>query len=179
MVQRSFLRKISGMNLLSYWEQLQKLKMYSLERRRERYRIIYVWRVLEGQVPNVGNDRIISQENERRGRECIPPHIRPSANKHIQNLMYSSLPVHGQNLFNSLPRSLRNLRGCKVEKFKSELDRFLLTIPDEPRIRGYEKYCRAESNSLLHMIKLVYKPGDLNSFCVSPPAVRCGLQPLP
>lgn len=179
MVQRSFVRKIWGMNELSYWEQLKKLKLYSLERRRERYRIIYIWRIIEGQVPNVGSDRIVSQDHERRGRECIPPNVRPSANKHVQNLIYSSLPVHGQNLFNSLPKSLRNLKGCKVDKFKSELDKFLLTVPDEPRIRGYEKYSRTESNSLLDMIKLVYKPGELNNYHVSPPTVRCGSQPLP
>ena len=51
MVQRSFIRKISGMTLKNYWEQLEHLKLYSLERRRERYRIIYVWRILERQVP--------------------------------------------------------------------------------------------------------------------------------
>ena len=172
MVQRSFIRKIWGLNELSNWEQLQKLRMYSLERRRERYRIIYVWRVLEGQVPNVGSDRIVSREHERRGRECIPPRVRSSANRHVQNLIYTSLPVHGQNLFNSLPRSLRNLKGCKVDKFKAELDKFLQTVPDQPRIRGYEKYARTESNSLIDMISVVYTPGDLNNYQASPPSTR-------
>ena len=48
MVQRSFLRKIDGMNGLDYWKQLQALKINSLKRRRERYQIIYVWKILEG-----------------------------------------------------------------------------------------------------------------------------------
>ena len=38
--------------------------------------------------------------------------------------------------------------------FKRELDRFLKTVPDEPRVRGYTQYCRAESNSLTHMVRL-------------------------
>ena len=47
-VQRSFTRFISGMAGLSYTERLTVLKMYSLKRRRERYIIIYVWKILEG-----------------------------------------------------------------------------------------------------------------------------------
>ena len=39
-VQRNFIRKITGMEQLSYWEQLHALSMYSLERRRERYLIV-------------------------------------------------------------------------------------------------------------------------------------------
>ena len=40
-VQRSFIRKISGIQHLNYWDQLCKLKLYSLERRRVRYIVIY------------------------------------------------------------------------------------------------------------------------------------------
>ena len=40
--QRSFTRYISGMQGLSYPERLTVLKLYSLQRRRERYIIIYV-----------------------------------------------------------------------------------------------------------------------------------------
>ena len=86
MVQRTFLRKISGMNELSYWDQLKKLNMYSLERRRERYRIIYVWKVLENRVPNIGNDRICSKNHPRRDRECFPPKVNQYCNrKKIRN----------------------------------------------------------------------------------------------
>ena len=37
---------------LNYWEQLGELKLYSLEHRQERYVAIYIWRILEGHVPN-------------------------------------------------------------------------------------------------------------------------------
>ena len=41
-VQRSFTKHITGMHDLSYNERLKALKLYSLQRRRERYCIIYV-----------------------------------------------------------------------------------------------------------------------------------------
>ena len=45
--QRSFTIYISGMQGLSYPERLTVLKLYSLQRRRERYIIIYAWTILE------------------------------------------------------------------------------------------------------------------------------------
>ena len=136
--------------------------MYSLQRRRERYRIIYIWRVLEGQVPNIGNHRITCKTSDRRGRECVPPKVSTGARKLVQNLVYASLPQHGQRLFNCLPKEIRNVTGCKVESFKNILDRYLMTVPDEPLIRGYTSYRRAESNSLIDMVKLANKPGDIH-----------------
>ena len=178
MVQRTFLRKISGMSELSYWDQLKKLNMYSLERRRERYRIIYVWKVLEERVPNIGNDRISSKNHLRRGRECFPPKVNQYCNKKVQSLLYASLPVHGQQLFNCLPKDIRDLTKCEVDVFKGELDRYLSTVPDEPLIRGYERYRRAESNSLLNMTKFASKPGD-HEYYESPPTIGCDSQSLP
>ena len=55
-------------------------------------------------------------------------------------------------LFNSLPREIRNITCCKVEAFKTALDRYLRLVPDEPQIPGYTAQRRAESNSLLDMI---------------------------
>ena len=52
-VQRSFTRFISGMEGLPYPERLTVLKLYSPQRRRERYINIYVWKILEGLVPNL------------------------------------------------------------------------------------------------------------------------------
>ncbi|XP_076042165.1 uncharacterized protein LOC143026057 [Oratosquilla oratoria] len=50
-VKRVFRRKLVR-DSLNYWERLKILKLYSLERRRERYIMIYVWKVLEGTAPN-------------------------------------------------------------------------------------------------------------------------------
>ena len=73
-VQRSFTRFISGMKGLSYSERHTVLKLYSLQRRRERYIIIYVWKILEGLVNNIFPP-ICTKESDRRGRTCITSHI--------------------------------------------------------------------------------------------------------
>ena len=50
--QRYFTRQIAGMQGLTYWERLEKLGLYSQQRRRERYQVINNWKILEQQVPN-------------------------------------------------------------------------------------------------------------------------------
>ena len=54
-------------------------------------------------------------------------------------------------LFNALPRSLRDVTNCSVEMFKTQLDKYLQTVPDEPHITGMTMYRRAESNSIIDM----------------------------
>ena len=161
MVQRSFLRKIKGTKSLNYWEQLKKLKVSSLERRRERYQIIYIWKMLEGIVPNFeDSSKVLALENERRGRTCYTRVLRRSS---VQLQRCSSLSVHGLKLFNCMPKKIRNMKNCSVEKFKSILDSFLSLIPDEPQILGYTAIRRADSNSILHMVKLV---GQCDATCL-------------
>ena len=159
MVQRSFIRKISGCGHLNYWQQLKYLKLYSLERRRERYRIIYVWRMLENQVPNImsadgSHEKVRALWHPRRGRECCIDMVNRNAQRHVQNLIHASLPIHRQRLFNCLPPELRNLTGCSTDCFKRHLDMYLRSIPDEPQIPGYTAQRRADSNSLLDMTRL-------------------------
>ena len=147
-VQVSFFRKINGMRELAYWQQLQALGTYSLQRRRDRYVVIYIWKVLEDLVPNFG---IITSNNSRHGRYCSVPHIRTSAPVRVQNLRFGSLSINGPRLFNAMPSKIRNLTDCSVHAFKNALDKYLKTIPDEPRIRELVPYCSKSSNSLLVM----------------------------
>ena len=156
-MQRNFFRKISGIQHLSYWEHLKKLSMYSLERRRERYNIIYVWKIMENYVPNFSqseNTGIQEYWNPRRGRFCTVPAINLRSPRQIQAIRDASFGIRGPRLFNTLPIHVRNLSGCSVDAFKNKLDKFLSTVPDEPQIRGYTAMRRAESNSLIHMAQL-------------------------
>ena len=156
-VQRNFIRKIKGIQHLSYWQQLQELSLYSLERRRERYILLYIWQIIEGKVPNIDSPDhagIKAAWHPRRGRSCAVPGVSLHAPKRFQSLRYSSFGVVGPRLFNVLPVDIRNISGCTVETFKLHLDRFLATVPDEPQVRGYTAMRRAESNSLLHMAQL-------------------------
>ena len=94
MVQRSFVRKINGMHGLTYWEQLQKLKLFSLERRRERYRIIYIWKIVEEIVPDFSeqNGGIEVLHRDRRGRACFQPALHRSPYRELRN---ANLAVQG------------------------------------------------------------------------------------
>ena len=51
-VQRTFTSKIWGVQHLDYWARLQALNLMSLQRRRERYIIMHVWKILNDASPN-------------------------------------------------------------------------------------------------------------------------------
>ena len=64
------------------------------------------------------------------------------------------MAVCGPKLFNVLPKDIRNLMDCTVEKFKSKLDEFLLTVQDQPALPGYTGGSSQQfgSNSLLDIL---------------------------
>ena len=64
-IQRIFTKKIDGMDGLNYHERLKKLKMYSLERRRDRYLIIYGWQQIENIKENVLKLEISKRNSSR------------------------------------------------------------------------------------------------------------------
>lgn len=140
-VQRHFTSKIRGFESLCYWERLKELNLMSLQRRRERYIIIYMWKILNCQVPNdVGVNWIM---NSRLGFKASVPSI--AVNRKISQAYESSFSIHGAKLWNALPKSI----NCEshFNSFKALLDPFLLSIPDEPPIQGYPT---RNHNSLLH-----------------------------
>ena len=50
-VQRQFTRPIRGLKDTNYWDRLRELKLSPLQRRRERYMIIHVWKILQDISP--------------------------------------------------------------------------------------------------------------------------------
>ena len=113
---------------MSYWDRLKSLKMNSIQRRFERYRIIYIWQILNGNVPNFG---ITFSKNERRGMMVNIPFLNSKVKESVKTLREQSLLVHGGRMFNLLPVKMRNFIGPKKE-FKMMLDEFLAGIPDQP-----------------------------------------------
>ena len=150
-VQRTFTYRIRDLSELNYWERLRELRLYSLERRRERYAIIYVWKVLQELVPNFEERvRLRSYVNERRGRLCRIPPMDSRAMARLQTIREASLPVAGPRLFNCLPQEVRNYEGT-LEGFKGRLDAFLSTLPDTPKLPNYHQ--QAQSNSILRQVE--------------------------
>ena len=150
-VQRSFTYKIDGMRDLNYWERLRELGLYSLERRRDRYAIIYVWKIVNSMVPNIseGEDRIKTQNHIRRGTLCVVPRLSGRALRSVQTMREHSLAVLGPRLFNELGPELREYKG-KLEGFKCRLDRFLNAVHDKPALPHYVQ--SACGNSLLDQL---------------------------
>ena len=135
----SFTRYISGMQGLSYPERLSVLMLYSLQRRRERYIIIYVWKILECQVPNF-SPPIRSRTSDRTGRACITSHVGVGR---LGTLAYNSFRWRAIRIFNQLPLFLHNTTVCSVYSFKKKLDLYLSIVPDIPCTPGF-------NNSLDH-----------------------------
>ena len=148
-VQRSFTRRIEGMTGLNYWDRLKKLKLYSLQRRRERYLIIYVFKILHNLVPNCG---ISFHTNQRTGIRAVVPLIRSTTPTFLKNLQASSFNHVAPLMFNLLPATMRVLYDGPdtLNKFKRHLDSFLQIIPDQPTIPGCPR--PAKTNSLLHQL---------------------------
>ena len=121
-LQRQFTRRIPETSKLNYWERLKFFNMLSQERRMERYRKIYTWKILNGKSPNCG---IKSKLNERLGRLCEIPQINKNSRKSVQTIRENSFQIHGPKLFNCLPKQIRNKRGCSIEEFKCELDQLV------------------------------------------------------
>ena len=154
-IQRRFTNQITSMKELDYWSRLAKLRLYSLERRAERYKIIYTWKIIEGLAPNLSTNKIQTKLSDRRGRLCILP---KPAKQHIcsakiNTIRENSFCVQGPKLFNALPREIRNITEVQVDTFKHHLDKLLTTIPDQPGIPGYAGYRAAATNSLLQQIE--------------------------
>ena len=51
-IQKQFTKKIAGLSELDHWQRLEKLKLLSLQRRRERYTIMHTWKIVNDQAPN-------------------------------------------------------------------------------------------------------------------------------
>ena len=152
-IQRNFTSRINGMVDKDYWERLKELKLYSQERRRERYAVIFLWKISQGLVAGYN---IPFTNNGRRGRLATPKIVNLHAPASVRRAMEASLSVKGANIFNLLPQYIRNLNAsnqAEVGMFKAKLDKFLEGVPDQPTIPGRQR--AAETNSLIHQIPLL------------------------
>ena len=146
-----FTSKIPEIRQQNYWQRLKSMKMYSQERRMERYRCIYMWKVLEEKVPNCGVKE--APANERLGRRVEVPSLRPGGRAAVHSLQEQTFQINGARLFNILPKNIRNTKYSQDE-FKMALDQFLATLPDQPRMGGLvpealDQVTGRSSNSLL------------------------------
>ena len=133
-IQRSFTNKVICPAYVSdYWERLQYLKLRSLQRRRERYIILHLWKILNNQVSNDLN--IQFYESLRYGPQAHVPSLISRSSLKAQTLYDSSLAVAGTKLWNMIPKSVKLCSS--LNSFKANLDLFLNGFPDRPPVSGY------------------------------------------
>ena len=141
-VQRTFTSRIGGLYTKNYWERLAHLKLMSLQRRRERYVILMMWKVLKGVVPNCCN--IQFAQTSRHGVRAIIPSLSRASSLSNQTLYDGSFAVRGPKLWNMVPDSVK--AENTFDGFKTSLSEFLTSIPDNPPVPGYTP---SWSNSLV------------------------------
>ncbi len=68
----------------------------------------------------------------------------------MNTLKQSAFAARGHHLFNALPRHLRDTTDRSLDQFKSKLDTFLWTVPDQSKLPYY--HTRAASNSIIDQL---------------------------
>ena len=147
-IQRYFTSKMEGMSDFDYWQRLKLLKIRSLQRRRERAIIIYLWRIKNNVVPN--SFEIEFKENKRMGGQKAVVKPLPKVKGKILTTYDESFPIISAKLWNILPSKITKIDF--LGSFKVHLDNFLDTIPDNPPLPGYPSN---SNNSLLSQFRNV------------------------
>ena len=141
-IQRSFTNKIICPNQIqNYLERLEYLNLMSLQRRRERYTILHMWKILNKKTSNDIN--IVFTSSNRFGKQALIPALN-SSNQKAQTLYDSSFAVKGPQLWNTLPVNIKHMTS--LNSFKIEFDKFLKKFPDQPPTNGYSS---SNNNSIL------------------------------
>jgi len=145
-LQRSYTAYIADTKHLNYWQRLRYLKMYSIERRFERYRIIYIWKIIERKVPNYG---VEVYESTRHGRLCkIPPIIKKQERplKHCVKPAYLCVEPNCSTPFQSISETEQTAVYCRSKRSLTATSvPYLMNlnyqdIPNKPRPNLIQSY---------------------------------------
>ena len=134
---RNFTRMIPSIRNLCYSERLRIMKLQSQQRRSERYRILYIRKMILGKVPSLG----ISVENGTRYGNVVNIVRNKCSNERIMGIRDDSLLVEGAKLYNAVSKEIRAYDKSYLG-FKNLIDAWLRQIPDIPRVLGYEPEAR-------------------------------------
>ena len=140
-VLKDFTNLIPEIHHLEYCDRLKYLNMTSMQRRYDRYKIMYIKKILCNLVPNIGI--IIRHTSSHRNGLMLD-----TMNSKVSILRRATFQFTAPKIFNLLPKDLRNHDGS-MDNFKLHLDEFLSLIPDEPRL---DKGSKLYSNTLEHQL---------------------------
>ena len=123
----------------------------------QRYRIIYCQKIILGLTQNCGTNFSYTTEN---GYQFDVPKFKAFS----KGLREQSFGYMGPKLYNSLPLYLRNVKDISIEKWKENLDKFLMNIPDNPITSRCtsglcDVYTTKPTNSLIYWIPFLHLSG--------------------
>ena len=143
-IQRTITSKLDRVKEYNYHQRLKILNLYSLQRRRERYCAIYMYKISQGLVPDNLNLRFYTT---RRGeKKCYLPKLNARL-AHLSTIRNNFFTSRGPAIYNILPAKLKGAQS--LECFKHGLDSFLRKIPDLPSLPGYQVM---NNNSILEWV---------------------------
>ena len=143
-IQRTVTSKIEGIQNLNYHQRLRNLKLYSMQRRRERFLAIYMFKIANGLVPN--NLQLHFYRTRRQEIKCHQPKLK-AQRTHLCTVRQFFFTCTGPAIFNLIPSKVKESQS--LDQFKHQLDRFLVSIPDLPPTPGYPAINR---NTLLEWV---------------------------
>ena len=173
-VLRNFTKKVDNLEALPYRERLKVMKLSSIQRRHERYKILYIYKIKEKLVPDLPSHSLSKkdlslkfQPNPRTGTKCYP---RGETLYHNPALIArnSSFALTASSLWNRLPACVSNITNQPIQTFKRVLDSMLDIIPDDPRCDASGLYSDPNTgrytNSIYHLIRVDNIKKAINDF---------------
>ena len=141
--QISFTHRILGFTELNYWDRLEKLDLTSLQRRRETFIIIHIWKIKNNIYPNTIDLEFKLHKRTNAMRAVLKP--LPKVTGKLLCKYEESFIIRACKLWNILPPILSHVT-C-LNSFKLQLKNFLKNVPDKPPLPGYPVL---NDNSLLN-----------------------------
>ena len=129
-VLRSFSKHVDNLRDLPYGDRLKAMNLQSIQRRHERYKIIYIFKIKEGLVPNLPPNPSMPENSfglkfsysPRGGCRCsLPNQILYHNPADIPR--NSSFTLTASNLWNCLPPNINCIINRPVLNFRNQLDK--------------------------------------------------------
>ena len=128
-VLRNFTRRCPAIAGLHYWDRLRALKLMSCERRMERFIILYTFKIIRKEVDDPGAFTI--RYTSKRGL-LLRSSLKMTGTLGLKTVMGGSFGTKAVQLFNSLPRFVREYQGPSTS-LKQHLQIYLSDVPHMPR----------------------------------------------
>lgn len=121
-----------------------------------------MWKILDGQVSDPTPNTLQSSTTGGKEEQCKRRNLLTKTPGRTRILLAAGLTCERPRIFDVLPKEVRDISGCLVEKFKAGLDKFLWTVPHEPPVLEYIFECCA-SNALPDQVVLMERGARIGS----------------